>query len=299
MTINELFEKVWAEHWNTPRYDRSGWAREAWNNYRRLIAPKFGGLSHEAIKASQVREWHRELAATPTQANRALAVFSKLFSFAEEKEWRAQGANPCGLVKPHKERKRKRFATLEEIKKVSEILDREAARRPNAVAFLYAMMFSGARPRSIERSTWNNLTTVQYENQTFGVLTFSGKSSEATGEDEQVILPPQAMAHIEMLRPITREGANNTGLIFRIKMPKDFWNMVRKEAGCEDLWARDLRRTFATVGMSNGLTGGVIGELLNHKSAETTKIYTQLMNDKKLEAVKAIATEIDRIVKKA
>lgn len=292
LTINQLFEKIHTEHWNQPRFLRSGWAKEASNLYTRLIQPTFGEKLHSALTAAQIRAWHGGLALTPFQANRALEVFSKMLSFAEEREWRAQGTNVCKLVKPYKEKKRKRFATPDEIQKLGVILDRESAKNPKAVAFIYLLLFSGARPRSLERSTWNDFELVEFENQTFGMLTFNGKSTEATGEDEQVIIPPQVLSLIS-----PPQFAKLDELIFGIKMPKEFWRKVRKEAGCEDLQARDLRRTFATVGFSSGMSVGIIGQLLNHRSHNTTLIYARLMNDKRLAATKAVADQMSLLLK--
>lgn len=298
LTVAELFDKVWAAYWDCPRFQASGWAKEVRNLYSRHIAPTFGTKSLGALKASQIRAWHAgAAAATPTDANRALEVLTRLYSYAEEMGWRPAGSNPARQVKAHKERKRKRFATPEEIAKIAAILDREAVRQPQAVAFLFTLLFSGARPRSIERSTWNNLTTVQHENQTFGVLTFYGKSTAETGEDEQVMIPPQAMTHIERLRTYRSPHREGAVPIFGIKMPRGLWDSVRKEAGCPDLWARDLRRTFGVVGLSNGVALGAIGQLLNHKSNQTTMRYVDLFQNKRLEATKQIADQIDLILK--
>ncbi len=288
MTFDELFIKIWAQHWNKPRFLASGWAAKALALYERTIKPAFGKASINDVTAAKVRAWHEGLVATPLQANRALGVLSKMLSFAEQREWRAQGTNVCKLVQPYQEKKRKRFATPEELQKIGEILDREALNNPRAVAFIYLLMFSGARPRSLERATWSELVEVQHASQTFGVLTFDGKSTEATGEQEQVIIPPQVLCLL---------GKRSKGSILNIKFPKDFWIKVKKEAGCENLQARDLRRTFATVGLSNGVSVGLIGELLNHHSASTTKIYARLMNNQRLEATKAIADRMTLILK--
>ncbi len=292
LTIKELFEKIWRAHWNKERFIRSGWALKAKQIYDRLIHPAFGEKLQVRLTASQVRAWHGTLAATPGQANRALEVLSKMLSFAEEREWRQQGTNVCGLVKPYREKKRKRFATPDEIQKLNTILSREEAKNPQAVAFIYGLLFSGARSRSLERAVWNELEIMSHENQTFGILTFFGKSSEATGEDEQVVLPPQVMRLLEI-----PQIAKLDETVFGIKKPANFWRRIRKEAGCEDLEIRDLRRTFATIGLSNGVSLGVIGELLNHKDPKTTKIYAKLMNTKRLEATKVIADHVSLLFK--
>jgi integrase len=78
-------------------------------------------------------------------------------------------------------------------------------------------------------------------------------------------------------------------------MPVRLWAKIRKEAGCPDLRARDLRRTFATVGMSAGLKMDQISEILGHRSTQTTKIYAKLNIDSQIESARAIADAIEKV----
>lgn len=284
MTIREAFELVLKEHWGGPRYQSSGWARQARYNFENHIDNAFGFKKLSNLSPVEVSAWHKAKFESPTAANRSLSVLSKIYSYAIEKALIPRDANPCFRVKPFKETKRRRFATPSELVTISRILDRESEKNPAAVAFIYLLMFTGARPSSIERAKRESVARIEHEGQTFGVLTFQGKSSADTGEAETVIIPPQAMTLLDKLPP----KKTLTG----IKMPKDFWNRIRKEAGCEDLWARDLRRTFATIGLSNGTSRGIIGELLNHKSEQTTMTYAKVLETEKIKATKTIADQI-------
>lgn len=288
-TIDEVFQIALKEHWSQKRFKDSGWYREVVKNYANHIRNELGGIPISELSALQIRLWHKHFGTRHIAANRSLELLSKLFIFAQEKEWLLQAHNPCRLVKAHKERKRKRFATKEEIKKICEILDREAQkiRQKRKVIFIYMLMFTGARPRDIERAKWDML----FLHDGYGVLTFKGKTTNETGEEEQIILPLQVL---RMIQGINRFNDSILG----IKCPVAFWRKIRNEAGCPDLWIRDLRRTFATIGLSNGVGHGVIGELLNHKSAQTTNIYAKLMTEKKVESVKNIADVISSIKEK-
>lgn len=291
LTLDQLFEVAFKEHWSSERYLKSGWAKEVERLYRTVLSSVFGSHRLSELTAKRIREWHQSLNATPIKANRSLEVLSRLYRFAEEKELRAQGLNPCLLVKAFKEAKRKRYATEQELKKIGEILSRKSLDYPKASVFIYLLIFTGARPRSLERATWDMLKTVDVDGKTFGVLNFHGKTSHETGEEEQVIIPPHGMELINKL-------PKDSDFILGIKLPTPFWRVVRQEAGCPDLWARDLRRTFATTGLSSGKDIGVIGELLNHKTIQTTKIYAKLIDSKRLEAVSEIADKMTDILKK-
>lgn len=289
-TVSELFEECFKAHWATERYQKSGWAYEAKRLFSKRIQPTFGSLRLSEVTAVKVRQWHEKLAGTPTTANRSLSVLAKLFSFAEEKELRPQHTNPCNLVKAHPEHSRDRFATEAEISAIATGLQKYERQFPSGVAFLYLLIFTGSRPRAIERATWDQLEEFELDGRTFGVLSFEGKSTAKTGKFEKVILPPQAMRALKRLPRI--EGYTITGM----KMPRKLWNKIRDEAGCPDLWARDWRRTYATVGMSNGVNMSTIGELLNHQTTETTKVYAKVVDTRRVEAATLIANKMEGLL---
>lgn len=289
LTVDELFEHTWQAHWAAERYQTSGWAYEVRRLYETRLQKDFGALGLSEMTPTRIREWHKKGDA-PTSTNRALAVLSKLFHYAEEKEWRPQNSNPCHLVKNHPEKKRRRYATEDEIRRIVPLFDKYAKSSPHGVAFLILLMWTGARPRSIERARWDQLQEFVIDDKDYGILTFFGKSSSKTGQDEKVILPPQAMKAINRLPRI--EGETITG----IKTPVKLWRKIRVEAGCMDLWARDWRRTFATVGLSDGVDIGTIGGLLNHHSDSTTKVYAKVMDTRKLKAVTQIANRLQAVI---
>ena len=285
LTVKELFDLAMTKHWSAPKYQKSGWAKEVLNLWKNHLAGPFGSLKLSEVTAKMIREWHASLSSTPYAANRSKAVLSKLFSFAELEEIRPQNTNPCALVSDHPEVKRERFATEEEIAAVGAILRREAPQSPAAVAFLYLLILTGSRPRAIERARWEDLEIFEQDCQFFGKLTFDGKSGR-----EVVILPPQAMDALKKV-PIVSDGT-----ITGIKMPRRLWGRIREEVGCPDLWARDWRRTFASVGMSSGVAPSVIGELQNHKDAQTRQIYQKLFSETRAGAAYSIAEKLGKIM---
>jgi integrase len=289
LTLDQLFEKAFKEYWSASRFEASGWKKEVELLYRKNISPTFGGIKLSLIEPLSVKKWHRTFEGKNTTGNRSLAVLTRLFTYAAEEELFPQNSNPCSLVSKFKERKRKRFASEDEIQKIADILKRESESKPADVAFIYLLMFTGSRPRAIERATRNQLERVEVMGKTFGVLTFQGKSSETTGDDEVVVIPPFAMGVLDRL-PLNLKTLTGT------KMPRTLWDKIKKEAGCPDLWARDWRRTFATLALSGGLSSGILGEILNHRSAQTTKIYSKLLSRERLNAVSKVSDRIAEIM---
>lgn len=293
MLAGELFTAVLERYWKAEKFKESERAKQVQNFWKNNLERTFAKLKLSEITSPIIREWHLCLQHKPYAANRSLEVLSKMFSFAEEYGIRTPGSNPCSVVSAHKESKRKRFATEEEIRKLADLLELEKEDNPRGVAFLYLLIYSGSRPSAIANAKWSDLQLYEKPSGTYGLLTLRGKTTAETGEDEIVVLPPQAVSIVLSLPRTT--DPRILGLSY---LPVKLWARVRKKAGCEDLRARDLRRTFATVGLSNGVDIGVIGELLNHRSTQTTKIYARLMQDKKMEAAAQIADQVQRIMTK-
>lgn len=280
-TVNELFsvvqEKVWSKL-------KSRWPREAKNLYLKNIKPSFGHLKLSEVRRVSVRNWHADMHETPFSANRSLEVLSRMFRYAKDHELLA-GDNPIAGISSYPERKRRSFASPEELRSIGNALRKRADSDPRGVAYLYALIFSGCRPLDLEKAKATMLQRLAWKDgEWFGMLTIEGKTSEATGEQEVIVIPPIVMKFFNTL-PVSDAPFG--------RFPRKLWDEIREEAGCKHLWARDFRRLFGVTGLSNGLNLDGIGELLNHKSAQTTHRYTDLFQKKRLEMALLIAKKLE------
>ncbi len=73
---------------------------------RLYINPTIGTVKVAAVARRDIAKLHHAMRDKPHQANRTLAVLSKMSSLAETWGWRADGSNPCRHVKVYKERPR-------------------------------------------------------------------------------------------------------------------------------------------------------------------------------------------------
>ncbi len=74
------------------------------------------------VTSRDVEDLHRSLIEKPYQADRTLALLSKMFSLAVKWEWRAD--NPCRGVERFDEQARQRYLTDDELARLVVVLDR-------------------------------------------------------------------------------------------------------------------------------------------------------------------------------
>lgn len=294
LTVNDMFEKTKSGYWSQDRFKESKWGNKVENFYKNHIKDTFGNTKLSEVTPNKVRNWHDSVKEKALHsANRSLEVLTKIFNYAEQTEIRPVGTNPCAGIKHHTEVSRERFATIAELKKLTDLLDKEMEHSPRPATFLYVMLYTGSRPIALRRAKWSQVRFCKEGDEQYGVLTFKGKTTAKTGKQESVVLPPQIMKMLLAL-PAMEDGS-----LLGIKLPERMWQKIRKKAGCTDLWARDFRRTFATLAMSGGENIGTIAELLNHKSTQTTKIYAKLMDETKVKAALRIADKIETMLSEA
>ena len=82
------------------------------------ILPALGMMPLSLVERAHVSALHYRLRETPRAANRALAVLSKMFSLAAAWGLVPDGTNPCRAVRKYKERKRERFLSREEYRRL-------------------------------------------------------------------------------------------------------------------------------------------------------------------------------------
>ena len=75
------------------------------------------------------------------------------------------------------------------------------------------------------------------------------------------------------------------------------WVRMRARAGLDDVRIHDLRHSYASVGVSGGLSLPIIGKLLGHTQARTTERYSHLPDDPVRAANEAVGRKIDAALK--
>jgi integrase len=284
-TMADLFERFMREH-ARPRKKATSVVTDE-RIWQLHVLPQVGKRKIADLERADVSRLHAEMAETPYQANRLLAVLSKAFNLAEVWGWRIDGSNPCRHVQRFREEKRERFLSGEELAGLSEVLtEAEQARleSPFAVAAIRLLILTGCRVGEIVKLTWSE---VDFERRCLRL------ADSKTGK-KTVYLNTAAL---QLLAELDRDPENphviqgNVAGNHLIGLTR-IWFRIRRRAGLEEVRLHDLRHTFASVGAGMGLSLPIIGKLLGHTQAVTTQRYAHLASDPMHDAAERIGASL-------
>jgi integrase len=271
-TMQQLFERLDAEHYPKLRLNTATGYRVLWRNH---ILPRLGSSKAATITSADVIDLLGQL--PRIQANRTLAVLRKAFNLAELWGIRPQNTNPCHKVTTgNTERKRRRYLTREELQRLLAALDRYGITRVRwrFAQLIRLLLLTGCRVSEIKDARW------EWVQGAVLVVPADCHKTGADGSDRRVQLPPQALQVLEELRAKSNsewiiQGDGDGHLIGYHRM----WAQLLKDAKIENLRVHDLRHSFASLGLSAGLSLPQIGGLLGHASPQTTQRYAHLMDE--------------------
>jgi integrase len=281
---------------------RAGSLRNDRGHIRHLL-PRWGTRQVKAITQRDVEKLHSDSKATPYHANRMLALLSKMFNLAVEWGWCAR--NPVEGIKKFDEDKRERWLTVDELTKLSKALD--AYSDQNAANVIRLLLLTGAREGEALKADWSQFDMKR------GIWT---KPSHHTKQKkiEHVPLSKAAIALLHKMKPkesgplFPGAGANGSSRV-TLRRP---WKQVCRAAGLANavevkgkrrmitrykptLRIHDLRHTYASHLVSNGVSLHIVGKLLGHTQASTTQRYAHVAD----EAMRDATERFGKILKDA
>ena len=121
------------------------------------ILPALGRRKLNDVSRADVAGLYEELHATPYEANRLLALLSKMFNLAEDWGLRPDGSNPCRRVRKFGERKRQRFLGRDELARLGAVIADEKQHHthaPSVFAAIKLLLFTGCRLSEILTLRW-------------------------------------------------------------------------------------------------------------------------------------------------
>jgi integrase len=219
------------------------------DGYRRIIQghiqPAIGHMQVRKVTEADIEAIHRKItkAGHKHQANRVVAIMSKMFGLALRWRMRTDGVNPCKGIERHFEGHRERYLTTDEANRLLAELDRHHdARSADAIRLL---MLTGARRSEVLGMSWGDLDLDDKKTWTRRAENSKGKRAST------VPLSPPAR---ELLLAIRAEQIRNRPVLGEFVFPsaasksrhlveiKKFWRQVTKAAGLTDIRVHDLRQ---------------------------------------------------------
>jgi len=292
----EVVENKYFDIDNTPRVRLKEFAdsflnsyckpnKVSWFNddtYLRQVLEFFGDVYLDEITPEMIENLkaHRlNEGAKPATVNRILACLRTMLNKAIE--WGKLKDTPMKKVKLFKEDNiRTRFLAKEELER---LLDNCPIHLKNIVVFA---INTGMRRGEILNLKWSN---IDFRNKCIHV--------EKTKSKTPRVIPINSA--LERLLINIRENSISEYVFCyhknKIDSVKTGFNSAMRKARINDFRFHDLRHTFASYLVMNGVDINTVKELLGHKKIEMTLRYSHLSQDHKLRAVETLGQRLDTI----
>jgi integrase len=246
----------------------------------RFVRPSLGTRKMSDVQQADIDRIHGRVKSEVSvyRANKVLAGLSKMFTLANRD--RACSLNPCRGIKKFPEDQRQTHLNQSQVVRLLKACDRyDDVQAGNVIRLL---LMTGARFREVLHATWSQ----------FDLEGRSWTKPSSHTKTKRVHKVSLARAAVQLLRTMERDktsaylfpGRSLEAPRTDLKRP---WRAIQQAAGLEGYRLHDLRRTYASFMLSSGQTLDVVGRMLGHTQASTTKRYATLFSEAELEAADA------------
>jgi integrase len=282
-TLNDLADRYLEQHAKLKKKPSS--VRNDLTLLKLYVRPRLGPIPLADLHRADVAGFAHALRAKPVVANRALAVLSKMLNLAERWGLRPDGSNPCRHVERYRETKRERFLSEAELARLGAALaaaEQSGAEEPAVVAALRLLVFTGCRLGEVLNLRWAD---VDLERRALNL------ADSKTGARAVTLNAPalEVLAGLQRRSEWVIPGRDPSKPYVNLHKP---WSRIRDAAKLEGVRVHDLRHSFAAVAAGSGHSLLVIGGLLGHTQAATTKRYAHLSDNPLRAASEAVGERI-------
>ena len=276
----------------SPRWSKSiicrlqGTNKRSWRTdetvLRLHIIPAIGSLAIDQVSSSAVSALigrMRDKGYAVGTTNRVFILLRYIFNLA--RKWNVPGGtnNPTNGLSLAPETQRERFLSIEEAQRLLAAL--ETDENQTAAKAIALLLLTGARRNEVTQARWEY---IDWESKT--LLVPVAKS----GRPRRISLNGPA---IDLLRSVAQQPLNP--FIFPSPItgrpcPSLFfpWSRIRKRAGLPDVRLHDLRHSFASFLVNQGVSLYVVQGLLGHTQPRATQRYAHLAQQTLLEAAEVM-----------
>lgn len=261
------------------------------------LRPKLGHLRVKDVRFEDIEAIHRNMSGSPIEANRVVALLSKMFNLAIRWGWRDD--NPTSGIERYPERKRARYLSADEIHALSGAMEqyvRDAkytVYAQRAVDAIRLLALTGARRGEVLSAQWSQFDLkrgiwtkpdaatkqkrehrVPLSEAAIGLL--NDMRSRRSNSDAEFLFPGKDGGHLVELKRPWLAICKLAGLTTKVRKQRDGKVVTLIKPAVR---LHDLRHTYASILVSGGLSLPMIGALLGHTQPQTTARYAHLMDD--------------------
>ena len=265
------------------KVDKRSWQTDE-SLYRNHIKDVFGNIKMNQVTKGKVRDFlHTKVGSGSAKGtvNRMLVLLRYSFNLAIEWEVAGVTKNPARGVKPFQENNKiERYVTQEESLALKAAL--EESENPSLKFIIAFLLVTGARKQEALRACWDDIDLnanvwriplsksgkVRHITLSETAVNFlmMVKSHNAKLLDHGTVACPYVFPNPKTLKPYTS--------IFYA------WNTARRLAGLPEVRIHDLRHTFASTLVNNGVSLYEVQKLLGHAHIRTTERYAHLRQER-------------------
>jgi integrase len=254
----------------------------------RIIVPRLGSKKVAAVQSRDIQSLHVSMRITPYQANRLLALLSKMLSLAVKWGWRSD--NPVKGIERFQEDRRERWLPDHELSRLLSVLTAHPNQRAaNAVRL---QLLTGARLGEVLKARWSDFDLDR------GVWT---KPSHHTKQKRTEHIPLSGATLTLLIDMREKADPNEANLLpgnasgRPLQDIKKFWKVVTGQARIADYRLHDNRHTHASHLVSSGLSLEIVGRLLGHTNPTTTKRYAHIADSPLRAATERFGAKLDAL----
>jgi integrase len=261
-TLDAFFEVYYQDHC----LNRNKRPEDIKANYLRYLSPALGKTQLSRIQRDDIRTMMRRLAdqGKKRTANVAHGLLRAMLNKALAWEYLMTGKNPALYIERYPETIRKRYLQEDEVKRFHRALSLEPS-EANRDAILL-LLYTGIRSNNVFAMHWSEIDLNR------GLWSIPVTKN---GEPHVTVLTEQALDVLRRRKKhassvFVLPGTSKSGHIEGIRKA---WQRLLDQAGIDELWIHDLRRTMGSYMANRGAHPVQIAMQLGHKDQQSAKAY--------------------------
>ena len=268
LSTSELLDRYLDEY--ATQHKKASTVKEDRRLIESKIRPALGSSPVETVCRADIHGLHQKFRKTPYEANRVLALLSKVFNLAEAWGLRTDGSNPCRHVKKFTEVKRSRFYSETELQRIGAALNEaieRASEDASPVNCIRLLALTGCRLSEIVGLRWEwvdlDRLVIRLPDSKTGARTVMISGAVET------ILRPMVQAEGFVL------PGSSPDVPVSVNVVEHCWHRLRTTAGIVDGRLHDFRHTVGTYSSRHGNNAFIVRDLLGHKTLAMTGRYVE------------------------